>query len=543
MKSLSLKNIATISDTTLELGPGLNVLTGETGSGKSILIEGLLLALGERADKSLVRTGARLASVEAVFSAPDDEEIFVRREIHQAGRSRMFLNDELVTLEEAREIVSGLVDLHTQRSTPALLSRRTQQENLDRYGGCAGLSSGLRELFTDYGALLRRQAELTGLLEESMGERELHRHEMDLIDSLDPSLGDYSSLREERKTLENLEREAETFSNIHENLEGDSGVTERLQTLLSESGKLDEDSGELRELLSQANISLREAAGICSKKLAGIESAPWRLEEIDRRLDCYSRLLSRCGGNIDALLGRREFLTGELSRFGEDEKELIELGLTIPSIREEIRELAAQLTEARATAAGNLESTVTEELRLLGIPHAVFEVSMGEPPADRTLSAAGMKICSDGAEIPEFLFAANPGQDPARLSTVASGGEISRVSLALRLALSSSADISTIVFDEIDTGIGGETTHALADSLCRAAASGRQVVVITHLAIVASRASTHLAVTKSTVTGMPVTEVVPISGKEQIEELTRILGGGDAAREHAQFLLSRAKKN
>jgi DNA repair protein RecN (Recombination protein N) len=202
-------------------------------------------------------------------------------------------------------------------------------------------------------------------------------------------------------------------------------------------------------------------------------------------------------------------------------------------------EMSAELTAARTSGAAGLCGSVVSELRLLGIPHADFRVSMEPPSTDRSRVVSGVPLCSEGAEVPEFLFSANPGQPPARLSSVASGGEMSRVSLALRLALSSAGDASTMVFDEIDSGIGGETAHALADSLHRAAASGIQVVVITHLAVVASRASTHLAVSKSTDSGKPFTEVRALSGSQRLDELTRILGGGEAARGHAQDLLSR----
>jgi len=536
--SLSLKNVATISDTLLELGPGLNVLTGETGAGKSVLVEGLLLALGERADRSLVRPGSKLAVIEALFGKATGEEIIVRREVHAAGRSRMFLNDELVTLDEVRREVGALVDLHTQQSTPSLLHRRKQQEYLDEYAGASGVVLDLRRKLEDYRKLSGKREELSKALEDSEEERALLEHEKELIERLDPSVDDYTSLHVERKSVEKMELEVESTSTLSERLNSDHGISSELSSLLSETERLGTEGSELRDLISQAVISIQEAASLCSKRLAGLESAPWRLMQIDSRLDDYARLLSRCGGDIGYLMERKTALDRRIGQLDSFESELGEIESALPVICVEIVELSDRLTEARKRASADLQEKSTSELRRLNIPHAVFRIEMGEPSGGRVLQLDGRKICPDGAELPEFLFSANPGVQPASLSSVASGGEMSRVSLALRIALSSTADSSVLVFDEIDSGIGGETARHLADSLRRASESGRQVIVITHLAQIASMATTHLAVRKSLDAGLPVTEVSVLSGSGRIEELTRILGGGNAAREHALSLLS-----
>ncbi len=532
--SLTLRNLATINDTSIEFDQGLNVLTGETGSGKSILIDGLLLALGERADTSLVRPGAVAASVEALFILEDGSEILVRREVRSQGRSRFFVNDELTTLEEGRNLLAGFVDLHSQGSTPALLNRRVQSAALDSFSDCSVLARELDIGFGEYRSLLKRSEELSTLLEAVSEKRDIAQHELSLIEKLNPSVEDYDSLMSERRELKAVQNSAETLGKTTEGISGDDGILNSLGAFRYSLANSGIESKDVLELLEQADIALTEASSECESMLSRIDSAPWRIQEIDERLDSYAELLGRSSGTLQNLLNRRSELESELQRYDIMENENEKLQEMIPLKADRIHETALSLSRFRENGAGKLVKSVQKELKLLGMPDAVFQVMMNVPPSGRSLVIKDINICSDGCEIPEFFLSANPGMKPGPLSSVASGGEMSRVSLVLKLALASVTQAPAMVFDEIDSGVGGETANLLADSLDRVSRR-RQVIVITHLPQIASKAGRHLAVSKEIVEGLPVTRVNVLSDREsRVAELARLLGGGKAAIEHAR---------
>lgn len=537
LTSLTLRNLATISDTSVEFGGGLNILTGETGAGKSILIDGLLLALGVRADRAMVRPGASSASVEALFTGDDGTECIVRREVRTRGRSRFFINDELSTLEEGKDIISGLVDLHSQDSTPALLSGRTQIRALDEFGGCVGPADNLAVAFRSYSADLERLEELRSSVDAVADRRDLAAHELSLIENLDPSEDDYHRLMEERRELKSMREGAEVLGRLNSGISGDEGMLSVLSGFRNSLRGSGMEVTELLELLEQAGIALSEADSRCETILSRIEDAPWRLEEIDRRLDAYSELLRRCGGSLESLLRRRDTLTSELENCHRAEEELKELEEHLPERAEKLLALGRELTAMREKAAKRLTGVVERELKMLGMPHGVFRVLMKQPNQSRSRVIEEVRMSSDGCLVPEFAFSANPGMEPGPLSLVASGGEMSRVSLVLKLALSTVTQAPTMVFDEIDSGVGGETANLLADSLGRVSGR-RQVIVITHLPQIASRADHHLAVSKDMEEGMPVTRVRLLADRGQrVEELSRLLGGGTGAREHAEKMV------
>lgn len=291
------------------------------------------------------------------------------------------------------------------------------------------------------------------------------------------------------------------------------------------------------DLLEQSCIALDEASSACSGILSRIEEAPWRLDEIDRRLDMYSDLLARCGGSIASLLLRREELEKRLEGLESIDREVAELKATIPADLALLSKGSGKLTELRREAAERLRTSVQSELRLLAMPDAVFDVLFSPPRDNESLDACGVRVGSRGAELPEFLFSANRGMEPGALSDVASGGELSRMSLALKLSLAGVTQPPTMVFDEIDSGVGGETSRFLADSLLRASRK-RQVIVITHLARIAAAACSHLTVSKEQRGDLPFTEVTLLTTREErVAELARTLGGGDAAGIHAGQML------
>ena len=548
LTSLRLHNVATISDAQLELGAGLNVLTGETGAGKSILVDGLLLALGERADTGIVRSGEKIASVEASFLVDEKRSVLVRREVHSAGRSRLLVDDEARTLEEFRPVIAPLIELHTQRSTSSLLRRPVQRRYLDEFSGVLDLAGEVEELHSETAELLAAITDIERMLSERESDRGFIAHEIEEIDRLDPSREEFEGLREERVSLLSLEEQARAYGALLEALSGEdpgsSGMSV-LQGLAAAESQLatvrGESAGSLRELLEQAQVSVNEMVGLCQSLLDGCQSAPWRLAELDERLDTYSRLLERYHGSIDELVDRREALEGRLVELAGMEGELESKRTTLTATLEKLSLAARRLSESRSEGAILLQDSVTGELKKLGMPEATFSVDLTPPSSSSSLIAAtdGSRIASFGLEQVEFLFSANPGSPAGPLSSIASGGELSRASLAMKLALARVAQPRTMVFDEIDSGVAGETAHLLAEALERAASDGRQVIVITHLAQIACRANRHISVSKKIEKDRPVTMVRTLENEERVTELARVLGGGEAAIAHARSLLNR----
>jgi len=537
LRKLVLSNLATISDTNIEFTVGLNVLTGETGAGKSILIDGLLLVLGERADKTLLREGTETASVEGVFILPDNRELLVRREVHSKGRSRIFIDDALVTLEEVRKRLSGLFDLHTQRSTPALMQRAVQRRALDEFAGCTSKTAEMESLFEEYRTFDARRI---ALLEstESAGEREeFILHELKLIRELEPDEEDYRNLIAERKKLMNAKEHINCLSEIVEGISREGGISARLNRYLRMLENSGGDLPELSNLLEQSEILIDEAAGSCLSTLSECENSFRRLTEIDERLDDYSSLMVRCGGSIEGLTEQYGNLEDELARIVAMKLELKEVEEKTPQISSSLVECAKELSLQRHEATGKLTASVLNELAELSMKDAVFEVLYHPPAGKGIVSIDSKPYYRYGADSIEFAFSANSGISASALSTVASGGEMSRISLALKLALSEVSQPATMIFDEIDSGIGGETANKLADSLKRASGS-KQVIVITHLARIAAKADNHLSVEKRQTEGIPETDVTSLETvKSRENEIARLLGGGKAALEHAKAML------
>lgn len=541
LSTLSLKNLATISDTSLDLVHGLNVLTGETGSGKSILIDGLLLTLGARADKSLVRPGTKNASVEAIFLLPGDEEIVIRREVSSKGRSRVFINDALSTLEEVKQSVTQQVALHTQRSTPELLKLAKQLEILDDFAGNSEKKKQYVSLFNEWVVASEKRKQLERFLADSSASRVLLNHEIEIFDFLQPSLDDYNSLQDRRKQIKRIAGLSSLFNEILETFQGDSGVLDLLSSILYKTQSEDNESdlSELNQLLMQASIAMEEAVNFTQSKLSESEETSGTMQEIDQRLDEYSKLIARCGGSIIVMLEYKDSLQEKLKEFDEAERELAELNKDLPDLSERLVKSAEILSQKRQIAARKFCKKAVSEMKLLNMQQAEFLVSFEKPAS--TVLVGTSELGPFGLESVRFLFSANSGIPVDSLDMVASGGELSRVALAIALTIADSASSATLIFDEIDSGTGGETAHSLAESLLRASES-RQIIVISHLAQIASRANLHLAVTKENENGMPITRVVPLVEKnQQLRELARLLGGGDGAQIHAASLVSESQ--
>jgi DNA repair protein RecN (Recombination protein N) len=546
---LRIRDFAVIRDLSMELGPGLNVLTGETGAGKSILIGALSLLLGERALSETVRAGADRATIEGVFDLSahpellarleefgfprEGEFLILRREVQAEGRNRAWINGSPATAAAVGAFGRALVDMHGQHEHQTLLHPEEQREILDRFAEAG-------ELATEVGRRHRTLAEL----QEERAHREERRRELETradflrfqlneISEAAPRAGEDQEAERELSRLDHAEELVRKAGEAHALLYGSEGsASEQVaaaRALLRRLAEVDPSLGQLAEDVDTAYHQVTEAGRTLGSYSSGVEMDPRRAESLRSRLHLLSRLKRKYGPDLADVLKTRDRLRSELDELDGGSLALDELERGIALAREALTEAARGLSELRATAAHAMAREVEEVLPELGFDGAVMEVAL-EP-----LDEPGPR----GFERVAFLASLNPGFAPRPLSRIASGGELSRVMLALKSILSRADRVPTLVFDEIDAGIGGQVANAVAAKLSEVAGS-RQVLVITHLAQVASLGARHLRVVKVTEDGVAAADVSPLEGEERVREIARMLGGdpeSSASREHAKELL------
>jgi len=553
LTDLNIKNIAIIDTLHVAFGPGLNVLTGETGAGKSIIVDAVSLLMGGRASSELIRSGAEEATVEAVFDLngrPElqtflaengiegDGELLVKRVVAKTGKNRIFLNGGLATLGVLTEVAHRCINIYGQHEAQTLLKPDNHLLLFDDFAGCAALRQEYGNLHARY-----RQAERE-LAELDEGERERERR-IDLLSFQSAEIadarlqaGEEEELERERQLLAHAERLMGAAQGAYELLYGGDapllGLLKGAASGIGEVTALDPRLAPVRESLEGAYLQLEDTALTLRDYAGRIEADPARLQQLDDRLDLIGRLKKKYAPTVEELLAFKEAVDGELAQLGsvaaargELESRLAELG----------RCMATQgklLSAARQEAAGALGKAMAREMADLAMPHAIFAVSFEELNEPR----------STGLERVEFLFSPNPGEPPRPLARIASGGELSRLMLALK-QLHPESDVPTLVFDEVDTGIGGATSALVGQKLKRVAA-GQQVLCITHLPQVAAFADRHYRVGKGQDEGRTVTRVALLSAEQQIAEVARMLGGvtiTDTTREHARELIEEAQRH
>jgi DNA repair protein RecN (Recombination protein N) len=547
---IRLRNLAVIESLSLELGPGLNALTGETGAGKSIIVGALSLLLGERASSESVREGAERGSVEAVFDLSSRPELrrrldelgfdaegdllVLRREVQAEGRSRAWINGSPATAGVLGEFGRALVDLHGQHEHQTLLRTPEQRAILDAYADGTSLAREVSELFGHVASLGDREERCRARASELRDRAEFLRARLDEIDGAALRPGEDTRVDEELRKLEHAEELAAESEAVHALLYAREGsVSEQLaraRDLLERLSRFDPTLSGLREEVDELYHRAAEAGRAAGTYAARVDVSPGRTEELRRRADRIVRLKRRYGPELAGVLE-----TGDRAR--QELAELDETGLEIEEIRRELAkartvfgERAAALSEARSEAGARLAREVEAALPKLGMPGARFRVDL------QPLDAPG----SSGAERVQFLASLNPGFDVRPLARIASGGELSRVMLALKAALTREDPIPTLVFDEIDAGIGGAVATSVAAKL-EEVAERHQVVVVTHLAQLASRGSIHLRVEKEERDGRALATVRSLEGEGRVREIARMLGGDPdsvISRDHARELLA-----
>jgi len=550
LSELRVRDLAVISDVTLKLRPGLNVLTGETGAGKSMLVDALALLLGERASADLVRPGAARSVVEAVFEIADleavqaaaaeagveieDGRLIVRREINAEGKNRAWANGSPTTVGTLARLGRALVDLHGQHEAQSLLEPAQQRDILDALADAGAERAAVARAYARLSELSEAERKLAGQLEDIRRRADYLRHVAQEIAAADPKVGEDEQLALEAKRLANVEELTRLAGELVALLDGEEGAVldllARASRTVEHLARLDPGAARWHELIDQAYAGAEELARAVRSYAAGIEMDPGRLDQIERRRDVLYRLMQKYGPAVQDVIRFGEEAARELARLDTADDDLQALTAQRLQAEAALQAAAGALTAKRRLAAGRLARAVEELLPGLGLPGSRFVVQV--EPAGRITGA--------GADEVMFLVQLNVGLEARALAQVASGGELSRLMLALKVVLARHDRISTLVFDEVDQGIGGEVAIQVAEAL-RQVAQSHQVLVITHLPQIAARAEHHLVVTKRPKGGIATADVRVVRGEERVEEIARMLGepADPVARRHAREMLKR----
>jgi DNA repair protein RecN (Recombination protein N) len=547
LRELRLKSFAVVESITVPFAPGLNVLTGETGAGKSILVDAILLVTGARAQSDVIRAEAETATVEAVFAATgpvvtvleeaglgadDSGEVVVRRELARSGRHRAFVNDSPVTVGLLERVGDLLVEVHGQHEHQRLLEPVRQLQLLDRFADTEEACARLAALHAKHRAA-RDEAERThGAARDRAQREDLLRFQVAELDAARLRVGEEEELRTELRRVQHAERFTagltEAIALLDDAPQSAAERLTRAARVVHDLARLDGAFVAPAEPIEAARIQVEEAVSALRRLRDGIAIEPGRLDAIHERLDALTRLKRKYGDAEDAMLRFRDEAARELERLERHEELVAGQERVLADLDAELASAAGALSARRRSAAARLSGQVQTALRGLGMEGAVFEAAL-----------ESVEMGPRGADRVEMRLSTNPGEEVKALARVASGGELSRTMLALKAVLARADHVPTLVFDEVDAGIGGRVASVVAQTLDDAA-DGRQVLCVTHLAPIAARAAHHLRVSKSVRGGRTRMAVAALSGDERVEEVARMLGGTSttaAAREHARDLL------
>jgi DNA repair protein RecN (Recombination protein N) len=549
LKELQIRNFALIDELELGFEPGLNVITGETGAGKTILMAALELAVGGKASAEVIRTGEEEATIEAVFEVADEaarvrltdsgfeargHELLVRRALARSGRNRIHLNGTLATLAVLEAIGDSLIRVYGQHEHHTLRQSETHLGLLDAFADHADLLEGMHKRFATHHDLTERLRRVLAGKETARARAEMLRFQLKEIGDAALTPGEEEELRQERQVLSAAEKLAEAARfGEHALYAGESAAASTVRKLSARLGELvdtDPRLGEIAKLVDEAYTLVEEAGWRLREYAEKLVFDPERLEEVDNRLVDLAKLKRKYGDSVDAILALREAALRELADLDLGEEGQAALEAEAAAAEKAAREAAAALSKSRRAAAKRLEGRVRAELGELGMKGARFEARFA---GETTLSASGFDAV-------EFHFSANAGEEPRALARIASGGELSRIMLALKSLALEDADAPTVIFDEVDAGIGGAVAEVVGRKLATLARR-RQVLCITHLPQIAAFADHHFAVEKATERGRTRSTARRLGAEERCEEIARMLGGikiTSEARKHAEQLLA-----
>lgn len=559
LKSLTVWNFALLEHVQVEFQPGLNILTGETGAGKSILIDSLGAVLGARMSADMVRSGCDWLRVEAVFSLEDeslglhelltqqaiddsDKELIITRQLTRAGRSTALVNGCHVTLAVLRQIGAYLVDIHGQNENLALLKEENQFHLLDGY------DPDVSEALAAYECVYREWREKKKAYAEKQQASREYAQRLDMLHWQDKEIseanlrpGEDEQLEADIRKLSHAEKIVGSVEESYQLLEGGGGnglgvlpALSQVKKDLEEIGRFDDALANTQKMVEEAYISLQEASYELRDYGESVEFSPERLDQLQSRMDVIYRLCKKYGATLEDVLAHQAKVEQELTEIENYDEDIAALEKEIAALEEKLGRKAAELTRLRTAAANDLSSAIEEQLFALGMPKARFHIRV-EQAED---------YGANGRDDVAMFFSANPGEAEKPLQKVASGGELSRIALAIKTVASSrDSSVPSMVFDEIDTGIGGRTAQMVAERIALVA-QYKQVLCITHLPQIACMADAHLYISKRTVEGTTATQIRPLSERERISEIARMASGADmttASLDNAREMVSHAK--
>jgi len=539
LKELNVRDFAIIDNLNITFGPGLNVLTGETGAGKSILVDAIELILGTRASSDVIRKGAKDSIVEVVFEKDNkdkipvlnalgidaSEDIIIRRIINTSGKSRAYINEVPVNLTTLSEISKSLLDIHGQHEHQSLLSENRQMDLIDSFGGLNEDRDKVKGLFLTLKSLRDELGNLESGERDRAQREDLLRFQKMEIEGAGLRIGEDQELEQKRVILSNAERLSSLTADAYERLySADNSILENLAHVLNsikDINQMDPLFSETIERLGETILQLEDVANTLRDYRKRIEYDPKGLEEIEERLDQISRLKRKYGSTIAEILEFGKKVNNELEGMEGRTERIEAIKAEIELNRQGLTKEARRLSEKRGRVAKEIEKRIGEELSHLGMGALTFLVRLYKEPGTDTLD--GYRAYPNGIDRVEFLIS-NPGEDPRPLSKIASGGELSRLMLSLKTILAGSDDTPTLIFDEVDAGIGGKTADAVGRRL-KLISKDRQVLCITHLPQIASLADNHFLVEKKIEHGRTIARIRLLDKRERVEEIARMLGG------------------
>jgi DNA repair protein RecN (Recombination protein N) len=559
LRELHISNLAVIADARIELHKGLNCFTGATGAGKSLIIGAIEVLLALRSPTEMLRAGVDEGRVAGIFDVDSTEtqraieritdipilaeggEILLTRRLYASGRSSVSLNGNPITLAMLKQVADLLIDVHGQHDHQYLLKPSNQLDVLDQFADLWPLRRQYREVYDRLQEIQARLAELAANQTLREKQLELYRFQAEEIDSAQLDADEYTELQARASVLKNLEKIKKDATNVHGALyEAEGSILERLKmmsAILAELSEMDQSAKPIAGTVRDATIQLEEAAFDLSRYLDKLDLDPSELAEVEDRLNTLNRILNKYEDTVEATLAFRAQLEQKIHDLEHASEDLTSLNQEIAPLTQQLNELGTQLSAKRQAAAKRLFPMIERALSDLGMENARFSISFLNPEP-RTLNPA-----PSGIDTLEFLAQTNPGHPPQPLRKIASGGELSRIMLALKGILASSDRVSVLVFDEIDANVGGRLGSVIGQKL-RDLATHHQVLCITHLPQIASYADRHFTVRKQTTGNQTSTTVRPVQGDDRLQELAEMIGGAritQTTRAQAQELLDAAR--
>ncbi len=553
LKELKIKNLAIIDNLSVRFDKGLNILSGETGAGKSIIVDALGLALGNRAQSDLIKSGEKEASVQAYFE-PDDYSSFpdigidlsdglvLRRTISSGGKSRAYINDTMVTLQTLSEFGKSLVDVHSQHEHQSLVRPEKQRTLLDSHGKLQTEREKVESLFRETQALKDEFNNLKEQVRERARRLDLLRYQIDEINAASLNPGEKETLEEERNIAANLNKLKELTETSYSSLYSSEGACiEMLSSAISDlkdMRAIDNSMEDALNALESARPLIEETSIELRSRRDRYDADPGRLDTVEERLELIRKLERKYGDGIDAILQYRDSAEEELKGLEFSDERLAVLEAELSSKEEAMMDAAASLSEKRKIKALEIEELIKDNLRELSIDSPGFRIDIRQETGDD----GKYRVGPYGMDRIEFLFSANQGEQPKPLSKIISGGELSRVMLALKSILADVDNMPVLIFDEVDAGIGGKTAEGVGRKL-NMISRRHQLLCITHLAQIASFGDFHLKIEKSDKNNSIQVAIKELTGKERAAEIARMLSGKitETSLRHAEELLKRAE--